>query len=213
MNGVNQVNYIFLKTPVIYTIGHSTHPAEYFLELLNAYAVNCLVDVRSVAASRYNPQYNQKRLSAFLAAHSMAYLHFAGEFGARQTAPGVRDETGRVDFEKVRQSPLFLRGVERLQQGIEKGYTIALMCAESDPLDCHRFIMITPALVTLGFDVRHILKDKTVLTNAGLEDRLLTKYKKKLPQPDAFHGEMNRAEKLAFALRLRNSEIGWKTGD
>lgn len=194
----------------IYTIGHSTHPADYFLELLTTHGVNCVVDVRSIAASRYHPQYNQKRLSDFLNQHGITYLHFAAEFGARQTAAPMLDDNQRVDFDKVRQSPSFRSGMQRLHQGMAKGYTLALMCAESDPLDCHRFIMITPALVHEGLEVRHILKDKTLLSNAVLEDRLLQKYRKKLPQPDAFQPELPRPQKLALAFKLRNQEIGWK---
>jgi uncharacterized protein (DUF488 family) len=197
----------------IYTIGHSTHPAEYFLELLTAHGINCVVDVRSVAASRYNPQYNQKRLSEFLSSHGIAYLHFAEAFGARQTLPEVLDENGRVDFEKVRQSSSFHSGIQRLRQGMAKGYTVALMCAESDPLDCHRFVMITPALVDEGFEVRHVLKDKSLLSNPELEDRLLKKYEKKLPRPDVFQRELSREEKLMLAFRLRNLEVGWKAGE
>ena len=197
-----------MNQQIIYTIGHSTHTADYFAKLLQAYRVNCLVDVRSIAASRYNPQYNQKALSDFLIVYRITYLHFAAEFGARQT--GALDERGRVDFEQVRQLPTFRNGIQRLLQGAARGYVIALMCAESDPLDCHRFAMITPALVEAGFEVRHILKDKTWLANHALEDRLLKKYDKKLPKPDVFHAEMLRAERLKLALRLRNDEVGWK---
>jgi len=195
----------------IYTIGHSTHAAEYFAELLQAHGVNCVVDVRSIAASRYNPQYNQKRLADFLKLYGITYIHFAEEFGARQTA--ALDAGGRVDFEQVRQLPTFKNGMQRLQQGVAKGFVIALMCAEADPLDCHRFAMITPALVEGGFDVRHILKNKSILTNRELEDRLLKKYDKKLPKADAFHADLSREEKLRLAFKLRNDEVGWKAGE
>jgi len=195
----------------LYTIGHSTHPAEYFAELLQAYGVNCVVDVRSIAASRYNPQYNQKRLADFLKLYGITYIHFAEEFGARQTA--ALDAGGRVDFEQVRQLPTFKNGMQRLQQGVAKGFVIALMCAEADPLDCHRFAMITPALVEVGLKVLHILKDKTVLTNGELEDRLLKKYEKKLPKADVFRMEIPREEKLRTAFRLRNQEVGWNIED
>ena len=183
---------------------------EYFVKLLLTHKVNCVVDVRSIAASRYNPQYNQKALSDYLNIHFMTYLHFAVEFGARQLSPEALDEHGRVDFDKVRRLPAFMQGVQRLRQGADRGYVIALMCAESDPLDCHRFAMITPALVEGGFDVRHILKNKILLTNRELEDRLLKKYDKELPKPDAFHADLPREEKLRLAFKLRNDEVGWK---
>jgi uncharacterized protein (DUF488 family) len=113
---------------VIYTIGHSTHSIEYFLLLLQSHHVNCIVDVRSVAASRFNPQYNKKALQNTLSENEIVYMHFDKEFGARQTDATVVNNAGQVDFEKVRQSKNFLNGIERLKDGTTKGYTIALMC-------------------------------------------------------------------------------------
>src|SRR4051794_3069135 len=137
--------------PLVYTVGHSTHSAEYFLELLTEFSINCVVDVRSLAASRFNPQFNKNKLAGFLAANGITYLHFAKEFGARRSDPNLLDEDGRVDFDKVRASEDFKNGVERIRQGVAKGFTIALMCAESDPMDCHRFLMISPALQDAEF--------------------------------------------------------------
>ena len=81
--------------PIIYTVGHSTHQLDYFLELLTEYSVNCVVDVRSVAASSYNPQYNKEPLSNFLKNNQIRYLHFAEEFGARHSDPDLLDNDGR----------------------------------------------------------------------------------------------------------------------
>lgn len=198
-----------MKKPVIYTIGHSTHPQAYFLELLNEYSINCLVDVRSIAASSYNPQYNKESLSDFLKANGITYLHFAEEFGARQSDPKVLDHEGRVDFIKVQKSVHFKRGVERLWQGIEKQFTITLMCSESNPMDCHRFSMISTALEKYGFQIRHILKDKTVKTTADLEHELLKKYTKRIPKPDIFSPAVSVNEQLKVAYRLQNEEIGF----
>jgi uncharacterized protein (DUF488 family) len=193
---------------VIYTIGHSTHQPEYFLELLKTYKINCLVDVRSVAASAYNPQYNKEPLLNFLKKNGITYMHFAEEFGARHLEPELLDDEGKVDFEKVRMSRNFQNGVERLRQGINKGFTIALMCSESDPFDCHRFSMISVALEKDGFDVLHILKDKAIKTNAQLESQLLKKYDKKIPKPDLFT-TITLDEQLKAAYRLRNNEIAF----
>src|SRR5882757_760791 len=100
-----------MTNPTLYTIGHSTHPADYFLDLLREHRITCLVDVRSIAASRYNPQYSKDALSGFLKSNQIMYLHFAEEFGARQTDPNVFDEEGKVDFERVRATGNFKRGV------------------------------------------------------------------------------------------------------
>jgi uncharacterized protein (DUF488 family) len=198
-----------MGTPVIYTVGHSTHQIDYFLELLKTYSINCLIDVRSVAASSYNPQYNKEPLSNFLKNNGITYLHFAEEFGARHTDPDLLDEEGKVDFEKVRKSWLFKNGVERVWLGLDKGYTIALMCSEGEPFDCHRFSMISIALEKDGFQVKHILKDKTIKSNTELEKQLLRKYDKKIPKPDIFQTNISAEDQLKVAYRLRNKEIAY----
>ena len=198
-----------MDRPVIYTVGHSTHSIEVFLDLLKTYSINCLIDVRSVAASSYNPQYNKEPLSNFLKANDIIYLHFSEEFGARHSDPDLLDDEGKVDFELVRKSYSFKKGVERLWQGLDKGYTIALMCSESEPFDCHRFSMVSIALEKDGFAVKHILKNKTLKTNSDLENQLLKKYEKKIPQPDMFNPAISLDDQLKAAYRLRNKEIAF----
>jgi len=60
----------------IFTVGHSTHPIEYFVEILESQEINCLVDVRSSPASKYNPQFNQKPLQNILKQNGIKYMHF-----------------------------------------------------------------------------------------------------------------------------------------
>lgn len=198
-----------MDTPVIYTIGHSTHPTDYFLDLLREYGVNCLIDVRSVAASSYNPQYNEEPFKNFLKSNKIIYMHFAEEFGARQTDPILLDAEGKLDFDKVRKSWLFKNGLERVWQGIEKGYVMAIMCSESEPLNCHRFSMVSVGLEKDGFEVKHILKDKSIKTNRELEAELMNKYGKKLPQSDLFNPNITTEDQLKVAYRLKNQEIGF----
>jgi len=198
-----------MENPIIYTIGHSTHQIDFFLELLKKYSVNCIIDVRSVAASSYNPQYNKEPLSNFLKKNNITYLHFSEEFGARHSDPDLLDEEGKVDFEKVRKSYSFKNGIERIWQGLEKNFVISLMCSESEPFDCHRFSMVSIALEKEGFDVKHILKDKSIKSNAQLENLLLKKYDKKLPKPDMFTPNVSLEDQLQVAYKLRNKEIAY----
>ncbi len=194
---------------IIFTVGHSTHEINYFIELLRAFKVTCVVDVRSVAASARHPQYNKALLSAELRRNGVVYMHFSEEFGARHTDPDLLDDECKVDFEKVRKSFSFKTGVERLWQGVEKNYVMALMCSEGDPFDCHRFSMISVALQKEGFAVHHIMKDKTLKTNADLERDLLKKYDKKIPKPNIFEPDVTPAQQLKAAYRLRNQEIAY----
>ena len=153
----------------VYTIGHSNHTFDLFLDLLKSFSITCIVDVRSVPASAYSPQFNKETLQNALKWNNIVYMHFGDEFGARHTNPELLDNFGKVDFKKVRATQKFLSGVERLKNGLEKGYNISLMCSEAEPFDCHRFAMISYYLVRNGFEVEHILKDKSLIKNSELE--------------------------------------------
>ncbi|MDR1182884.1 MAG: DUF488 domain-containing protein [Bacteroidales bacterium] len=198
-----------MEKPIIYTVGHSTHELDFFLELIKTVEINCIVDVRSLPASAYSPQYNQNSFKNYLKDNHITYLHFAEEFGARRTDYDLLGDDGKLDFEKVRKTSLFNRGVERIWQGIDKGFRIALMCSESDPLDCHRFSMVSIGLENNGFNVLHLLKDKSIKTNLELEKELLKKYEKKIPQSNLFESEVSFEKQLKEALRLKNKEIGF----
>jgi uncharacterized protein (DUF488 family) len=194
----------------IYTVGHSKYEIGYFIDLLKTWSINCVVDVRSIAASRFNPQYNKGKLTASLKDAGITYLHMPDEFGARQTSPEVLTER-KVDFQKVRKSAKFKSGVERLKDGIKKGFTIALMCAEADPLECHRFSMISVDLKQQGFDIIHILKDARTITNSELEQELLAKHKKKILTSNLFSSVTTLEERLAAAYHLQNLAIGFSS--
>lgn len=206
---VNRIWKKDMENSIIYTIGHSTHHADYFLELLREHGVNCIIDVRSVPASSYNPQYNQEPFKNFLKNNKITYLHFAEEFGARRTQPELLDEKGKVDFEKVRKSWPFQNGLKMVMHGIKKGDVMAIMCSESEPLDCHRFSMISVGLEEDEFEVKHILKDKSIKTNEELKDELLNKFQNKLPQKDLFNPNITKEDQLKVAYRLENQEIGF----
>ncbi|NPE31929.1 DUF488 domain-containing protein, partial [Methanococcoides sp. SA1] len=101
----------------IYTIGHSTHELEYFLEMLDKYNINCVVDIRSLPASRFNPQYNKKNIHKSLGENGIDYIHMPKEFGAWQSTPELLDDENILDFEKVRESTSFKIGIKRISNG------------------------------------------------------------------------------------------------
>jgi len=103
-----------MDKPIIYTVGHSSHQLDFFLELIKTFEIDCIIDVRSIPASTYNPQYNQEPFKNFLKLNHITYLHFAEEFGAIQTDPNLLNHKGKLDFEKVRKTQLFNRGIERV---------------------------------------------------------------------------------------------------
>ena len=158
------------------TIGHSTLSVDEFVARLRANEVDSVVDVRSVPFSRYTPQFNANELRHVLRSHNISYLPMGSEFGARPSDPALYLAGGRVSFEAIAASELFLSGLIRVEQGMDKGYRPALMCTEKDPIDCHRTILVARAFATRGTCVTHILADGTSETHADLERRLLDMY-------------------------------------
>jgi uncharacterized protein (DUF488 family) len=199
-----------MHNKVIYTIGHSTHELDDFLNLLVKNSISCIVDVRSIPFSTRVPHFNKEELRQYLETNDIVYLHFPKAFGARHKDPKLLDETGRVDFEKVRQTDSFREGVDKLYYCVEHGYKVSLMCSEANPLDCHRFSMISYQLVKEGFLVNHILKDGSVIDNSDLEQRLLDKYSQKISDESLFeNGNICAASLIDLAYKLRNKEIGF----
>ena len=196
----------------LYSIGHSSQSLEDFLNLLAVHGVNCVIDVRSIPASKYSPQFNQESLKYFLKSHEVQYLHFGDEFGARRT--DCLDENEQVDFEKAVETPLFKKGVERVMKGLEKGFRIAFMCSEADPLECHRFSLVSRYFYERGNDVQHILKDASLVSQADLEKEMIASFlhsrKYHLSEVDYLFGSYTEEEQRKDAYRLKNKEIGYR---
>ena len=154
----------------IFTIGHSAHEVAQFTDLLARHRIGAVADVRSVPYSRRHPQFNREELKGSLKACGIAYVYLGKELGARSNDPACH-ENGRVQFQKVAKATLFQSGIERILDGSQR-MNIALMCAEKDPLDCHRTILIARELVGLGKDVNHILANGELETHHAAIDRL-----------------------------------------
>lgn len=157
--------------PTLFTIGHSTHSAEALIGLLKRHGITAVADLRSTPFSRRNPQFNRSKLEAELEANGIAY-HFLGkELGARaKDARFYRD--GRVDYDLLGASELFRSGLERLRADAQRA-RLAILCAEKEPLDCHRAILVSRRLKDLRVSVRHILADGSLEEHADTEERLL----------------------------------------
>jgi uncharacterized protein (DUF488 family) len=141
----------------VYTIGHSNHTAEAFLELLRTHTISAVADVRSKPRSSYNPQFDREMLTATLKKHGISYVFLGFELGARSNDPDCY-EHGKVKYDRLARTKTFQAGLERIRTGAES-HRIALMCAEKEPLECHRTILVTRQLCILGFTVDHIHAD------------------------------------------------------
>jgi uncharacterized protein (DUF488 family) len=154
------------------SVGHSNHEAGAFLRLLRLYGVTALADVRSSPYSQRYPQFNREELERALRDEGILYVFLGDRLGGRPGSRDVYDDEGRVDYERVRETAFFRHGLDQLMRGLGERI-IAMMCGEADPLDCHRGLMIAPALVERGVAPGHIRKDGSVESTAEMERRLL----------------------------------------
>lgn len=155
----------------LYTIGHSNHNIDRFIWLLKNNDVAVIADVRSIPASRHNPQFNRDILRRSLAAAGITYVHMGDALGAMTDNPALM-ENGRVSFAKIAASQPFKMGITRLLE-VAKKHRIALMCAEKDPLSCHRTLLVSRQLEKEGAHIQHILHDGTREKQADTMNRLL----------------------------------------
>ena len=158
----------------VFTVGHSNHALADFLALLHRHAVNAVADVRSVPYSNFNPHFNREALSGELANAGLAYFYLGHELGGRSDDPACY-RNGHVLYDRVAQTPRFLDGVRRLAEYMTK-HRIALMCAEKEPLHCHRTLLVAQALVARGDEVVHIRADGRLETHNAVLDRLLDRF-------------------------------------
>jgi uncharacterized protein (DUF488 family) len=156
----------------LFTIGHSAAQLSVFLAVLRQREVNLLIDVRSRPQSSRFPHFDQAELEEALRMTGFRYLFLGEELGGRPDDPKAYGSDGIVDYNKWRTSRAFQAGLERVLKE-SADYDLALMCAEEDPLNCHRFLMICPELIPLGFAPLHIRKGGIIETQREAEDRLL----------------------------------------
>ena len=140
---------------VIFTVGHSSHKINHFLKLLQMHSVNCLIDVRSRPYSKYAPQFNMDKIQDILNNNHIHYIFMGKELGAKREDRTLYTSEGYLDFEKVRETSLFISGIDRIKNGLEKGYNIALMCTEKDPIDCHRNILVARELYKHNYSIKN----------------------------------------------------------
>lgn len=202
----------------LYTIGHSTQTIEDFLSLLKMHGINCIVDVRSVPYSQFASQFNEDNIKHALKNEGIAYIRMSKEFGARRDDPNLYGSDGKVDFEKTAKSNDFLSGVSRIMTGLEKGYNIAFMCTEKDPMDCHRCILVGKEFDDIdGIKVEHILINGSLISQENIGQELLDMYfpnRDQLSLFDSGNDESGLEEDyLKKAYRKREEEIAYSMND
>lgn len=188
---------------MLFTIGHSNHPIDAFIELLRRHGVTAVGDVRSHPYSRYVPQYSREPLKAALAQAGIAYVFLGKELGARSENPACYKQ-GKVQYDCLAKQPQFSEGVKCVIEGLRK-HSIALMCAEKDPLDCHRTLLVARKLHEAGLEVAHIHSDGSLEDHTMLESRLLKVCK--MPEGDMFKP---RDEFVSEAYAIQGERVAYQ---
>ncbi len=197
----------------IFTIGHSNYSMDRFLNMIDYYNINCIVDIRGTPYSKYNVQFNKEAFAKTLSDKGYIYIYMGKEFAVQRQDRSLYNEEGYADFEKVVLDKDFLKGIERLKVGCKKGYKIVLLGAMQDPINCHRSILLGRALIKAGFNLMHILDDYTLASQEDLEERLLEKYfdnRDQLTIDNYIGKETSKNELIKKSYRLGNKEIGYR---
>jgi uncharacterized protein (DUF488 family) len=191
-----------MASGTILTIGHSTHDFPGLVRLLRQHGVTVVADVRSIPASRFAPQFNRGPVQYSLQEVGIKYVSLGKELGAR-TDDRACYADGRVQYRLLAQSAEFVSGITRLLRGTQTE-RIAVMCAEAEPLDCHRTVLIARVLVEAGITVDHIHPDGRIEGHTSAMERLMARFG--LAEPDLFR---TASERLEEALSRQESRIAY----
>lgn len=206
---------------ICYSIGYSNRKLDEFIELLSKYEINCVIDVRSVPYSEGEKGllYNMDIIKKTLNKQGIYYIYMGKELGARNEE--CVDEHGTIPYEVIRKNNNYKKGIARLIDGINKGYNIAIMCAEKEPINCHRAILIGYDLKKKNVSIKHILDESLVKSQDYIEEEIIKMYKARLVKKVAqlsINSIMNnvdldmdendfKVEMLEEAYKMRGNDI------
>ena len=188
----------------VFTIGYGNREFDVFVALLRRHQIEVLCDVRSTPYSTRYERYNRETLQQALRESAIKYLFLGGLLGARPSDPDLY-VGGRASYEAMERSSMYRQGIERLEAGTEL-YRVAMMCAEKDPLDCHRAVLISRTLVRDGISVQHVGSDGALEPHGNLERRMLQHYN--YVQTSLFD-PLSDSLALAEAYQRRGAELAY----
>ena len=186
----------------VLTIGHSNHQVRELVDMITGAGGNHVVDVRSSPYSRYMSDFNREVLAQTLEDAGLGYSYLGKELGGRPSLPGLMTN-GVADYGKMARAEAFGSGIEALMALMSDAAPV-LMCAEGEPLECHRCLLVGRHLHDKGLAVSHIRKNGDVEPHAATEKRLVDHYH---PHPDLL---MSADDMVADAYRQQNMTAGYK---
>lgn len=193
----------------LYTIGYAGLSAMDLTDMLAEYRIDTVLDVRSVPRSAYAPQFDKDAAAQILGRAGVRYVHMGRRFGARPHDLLMYDSEGRADFSKIAGSEPFVAGLKNVSRGLAAGHRVALMCAEKDPENCHRAILVARAFSLAGIQARHIRRNGGIQTQVQLDAVLLDRYFPHRAQLSFGSLGMPHEQQLDEAYRMRGREIAY----
>jgi hypothetical protein len=200
------INLSKSSAPPLFTIGYAGMALDDFAKVCRENRIDVIADVRSSPYSRFSPDFCKERLEKSLSARGLKYVFLGRELGARREEPECYEDGGAL-YERIEKAEAFQNGIARLLKGVLiKGLRVALLCAEKDPLDCHRFALVCRRLKSDIGDIRHIIGGR-VEANEETEQRLMDRYNRK---PDLFQ---TREQVLEDVYREHGFRIAYRVKD
>ena len=198
----------------IFTIGYTGFDIQNFIDTLKNHEINVVIDVRSSPYSERYPSYNKNTLETKLKENGIYYRNYVSEFGARQENKKFYSGEGYLDFELFAKSEQFLSGVEKIKNSISKGYKVVLLCAEKEPIQCHRTILVSRAFSDAGYNIVHLMPNNQSKSQKKIEHELLDKFFPNRCQMSLFSTTvMSDEECLIEAYRIQNKKIGYRINE
>jgi len=158
------------KRATLYTLGHSRHSVDAFLELLKQKHIERVIDVRGQPYSRHNPQFNRERLSGSLKAEGIGYTWSGKYLSGRPREERFYGPRGEILWDRLGERPEFHTALDLLAAKAQS-FRLALVCAEEDPMRCHRRFLLTPPLMQRGLEILHLRGDGRMEPESALLER------------------------------------------
>ena len=178
----------------IFSIGYAGLSQDAFLALLEKHQIACIADVRSSPYSKAFPNYNKENMPAWLRSQKIHYVYLGSELGPRSNNNEHYNDKGQVQFDKLSATENFDNGIRRLESGARK-MNVAIMCAEKDPMTCHRSLLVAEYSKGSTLEFSHILQDGSLETHEEMIVRAMKLYQM---APDMFT-PLEECQKLTHA--------------
>lgn len=194
---------------ILYMVGHSNYPLKQFQSMLEREKVTLLYDIRMIPFSRYVPQYNQTTLPDTLKECGIEY-RYRSDIGPRVEGDTPLYDKNGFNYNKALERERIVEGLKLLVEELGDDDVVAIMATKKEPLECHRFLVLSRVLQNMGHTIKHILPDDTVDTEL-LEKRLINTLERRIKRgtvtlPD----EHNLLDYAYFSQAEKVAKVGMK---